>query len=234
MPQTMEQETPGPVSAPPGSPLSRPGGLRKEGISPPMLDVPHNSQAPVRAVHFRDVADEKPSHWPYGWSPISPAHPVSSPGGGSGFADDPVDEPLLVPPLPDGGPGVKHLFVAWTRHDVLAALFATAASAAVAAAKTTFAVLLGQVFQAIADFGSGATSAPETVRRVATWCLALTGLGVGTAVFSGLLMAGWIVHGETRARSVRLRLFQALLAKDMVWFDTRRGGMASLMTEQDA
>lgn len=122
--------------------------------------------------------------------------------------------------------------MARTRQDVSVALFATAASAAVAAAKTTYALLLGEIFQVITNYGSGTLSAHDTLQQVVTWCLALTALGIGMAVFSSLLMMLWILNGETRARTVRIRLFQALLAKDMTWFDTRRGSIASLMTEQ--
>ncbi|KAL1895694.1 ATP-dependent permease [Sporothrix stenoceras] len=128
--------------------------------------------------------------------------------------------------------GLSHLFVAHTCQDMFICLLATAASAAVAAAKTAYALLLGQIFQVISDYGSGTLSAHDTLREVGKWCLVLTALGIGMAVCASLLMGLWIVHGEARARTVRLRLFGSLLSKEMAWFDTRGGGMASLMTEQ--
>lgn len=129
--------------------------------------------------------------------------------------------------------GVRHLFVAWTRGELPVILLAAAASAVVAGAKTSYALILGEIFQAISNFGSGTSSVHTTIHTISTWCLGLVGLGVGKALFSFLLMILWITHGESRARSVRLQLFQSLLAKEMAWFDTRRGGMSSLMTEQN-
>ncbi|EPE08522.1 multidrug resistance protein [Ophiostoma piceae UAMH 11346] len=128
--------------------------------------------------------------------------------------------------------GFKHLFVAATKQDISIFIFATAASAAVAAAKTVYALFLGEIFQVVTNFGSGTLTPAETLRQVSKGCLELTVLGIGMSVAASFLMSLWIVNGETRARTVRLRLFRALLDKEMVWFDTRRGGMASLMTEQ--
>ncbi|CAK7225247.1 ATP-dependent permease [Sporothrix eucalyptigena] len=226
------------------------GSIRKETISYPMPLSP----AMVRSIRIQDI-EEKPrivhieaphssSSSPKGASsslqPPSRVHHNSHNSHDSGLPNSSSlakDEPPPVDPQPalpskEKQPGLAHLFVACTRQDVLVAVLATSASAAVAAAKTAYALLLGETFQAITDYGSGSLSAHNTLHQVGRWCLWLTVLGVGMAIFSALLMALWIVHGETRARTVRLKLFQSLLAKDMAWFDKRGGGMASLMTEQ--
>ncbi|EFX02238.1 ABC a-pheromone efflux pump [Grosmannia clavigera kw1407] len=152
---------------------------------------------------------------------------------------EPVTESLPLENLHTTGPAgdhaasVQHLFVAWTCGELSILVPAVAASAVVAGAKTAYALILGEIFQTISDFGSGRVSVHDTVRTISTWCLGLVGLGAGKALISFLMMVMWITHGESRARSVRLQLFQSLLEKEMAWFDTRRGGMSSLMTEQN-
>lgn len=230
--------------------------IRKDCISYPMLEPP--SPATVRSVRIQDV-DEKPrivhlepphrrqqqtlprsSCTPTRPSPYCPYCPYTSHDGihsVSFLPGDPSQEPTLSKKTKEKEKkektaGLAHLFVARTHQDIIIALLATAASAAVAAVKTAYALLLGQIFQVISDYGSGTLSAHDTLTEVGKWCLGLTALGVGMAVCAALLMGLWIVHGEARARTVRLRLFQSLLGKEMAWFDTRGGGMASLMTEQ--
>ncbi|CAK7218354.1 ATP-dependent permease [Sporothrix bragantina] len=229
----------------------RGSSIRKDSISYPMLETP--TPAFVRSVRIQDF-EEKPRivhiEAPNSSSPTTPTATRQPPhrphiqndSHGSfsqSLSSVPKDGRSVTPPPPTPPPrkekpaGLAHLFVARTRQDIIVVLFATSASAAVAAAKTAYALVLGEIFQVITDYGSGTLLAHDTLHQVGRWCLWLTVLGVAMAVFSALLMGLWIVHGETRARTVRRRLFKALLSKEMAWFDTRRGGgMASLMTEQ--
>ncbi|CAK7566305.1 MAG: ATP-dependent permease [Sporothrix epigloea] len=219
--------------------------IRKDSISYPMLEVP----APiyVRSVRIDNVQDRPrlvkiDVHKLASSTPPTaqqPCRPHSHHASHSSLAQSPSSAPPDCDSLSSSSAskektaGLVHLFVASTRQDGVIILSATAASAAVAACKTAYALILGQVFQVITDYGSGAFPAHEALQRVGRWCLWLAVLGVGMAVCSALLMGLWIVHGETRARKVRRCLFDALLVKDMAWFDTRRGGgVASLMTEQ--
>ncbi|CAK7267785.1 ATP-dependent permease [Sporothrix epigloea] len=208
--------------------------IRKESISYPMLETP--TPAHLRSARAEDVRDVKDG-LRLATSDARDASklatlPLYTPH--DSITQSASPSPTAAPPAStEKTAGLVHLFVAGTRQDSVIALAATLASAAVAACKTAYALILGNVFQVISDYGSGALSAHETLHTVGRWCLWLTVLGLGMAIFSALLMGLWIVHGEARARRVRRRLFDALLAKDLAWFDTRRGGgVASLMTEQ--
>ncbi|CAK7272088.1 ATP-dependent permease [Sporothrix epigloea] len=220
--------------------------IRKDSISYPMLEVPVPTY--VRSVRIENMEDRPrlvkidahklaSSTPPTAQQPCRPHGHHASHGSlaqSTSSAPRDCDSPSSSSSATkEKTAGLVHLFVASSRQDGFIILSATAASAAVAACKTAYALILGKVFQVITDYGSGAFPAHETLHQVGRWCLWLTVLGVGMAVCSALLMGLWIVHGETRARKVRRCLFDALLAKDMAWFDTRRGGgVASLMTEQ--
>lgn len=127
---------------------------------------------------------------------------------------------------------MRHLFVAWSRGELTLLLLAIALSGVVAGAKTVYTLILGSIFEVFAEYGSGTRTGASMVHSVSTWCLGLVGLGLGKALFSSLLMALWITHGEARVCSVRQLLFRSLLSKEMGWFDTRGGGISGLMTEQ--
>ena len=46
---------------------------------------------------------------------------------------------------------------------------------------------------------------------------------------SSTFYALFLVFGELQARSARERMFEALLQKDIAWYDTRKGGVAALL-----
>ena len=121
------------------------------------------------------------------------------------------------------------LFVFWEPRELVVLLPAALAALLVAGAKVLFAVVLGMIFQETANLGSGVITADEGLSRVAVLSLALSGVGLLKAVSAAFFMAHWILHGESRARTARRRLFQSLLRKPMSWFDSRREGTASIL-----
>lgn len=134
--------------------------------------------------------------------------------------------------VPPEEASLEHLFVFWSSRELAVFLVAVLAAAGVAGAKTAYALILGQFFDFITQFGSGAATSEQTVSRVGTYCLVLTGLGAAKALLSAVFMFLWITHGEVRAKAVRQHLFRSLLYRNMSWFDLRQDGMASLMTAQ--
>src|SRR5512142_443130 len=122
---------------------------------------------------------------------------------------------------PSGTPVFSSLFVFWKPRELAILLPAILASVVVAGAKVAFAVVLGMIFQETANIGSGDITADEGLSRIAILCLALTGTGLLKALSSACFMALWILHGESRARTIWSRLFRSLLHNSMAWFDSR-------------
>ena len=95
--------------------------------------------------------------------------------------------------------------------------------------KPSLAIFLGKIFTAMAYFGSGTANAKETLHEISIWCIALAALGFAIFLCEGGMLAGWIVFGERQARTVRQRMFTAMLDKDMEWYDLREDGMGSFL-----
>lgn len=89
--------------------------------------------------------------------------------------------------------------------------------------------LLGKIFRAFADFGSGETNAMILKQEVTKYSTYLTGLGVIAWLFhSGSYMA-WMMFGEMAARNCRETIFKSLLHKNMTWFDRQTNGISALL-----
>ena len=123
----------------------------------------------------------------------------------------------------------KDLF-AFTKLSHGGPLLAALVSSAIAACfKVALAVVLGQVFDLIGEFGSGTRSGQSTMVHVARWTLIIFGLGVGNWIANSAFLALWIMFGELQASSVREDTFHSLLSKDMAWFDSQDQGVSSLL-----
>ena len=92
------------------------------------------------------------------------------------------------------------------------------------------AIFLGKIFDYFTIFGAGEISGSDLVGKVSVYGIALAGLGLA----SGLLNAGyfmfWLLFGELQAKSVRDKLFDGMLEKDMAWYDMRKDGIDTLMS----
>ncbi|KAK5992982.1 Alpha-factor-transporting ATPase [Cladobotryum mycophilum] len=123
----------------------------------------------------------------------------------------------------------KHLF-AFTKKKhagpLVAALLSSAFSAAL---KTVLAIILGKIFDIVADFGNGKKDGKDTLTNVSQWCLVLVGLGIGNWLASSAFLASWVVFGELQANSVREDVFSSLLSRGMAWFDSLYQGISSLL-----
>jgi ATP-binding cassette subfamily B (MDR/TAP) protein 1 len=123
----------------------------------------------------------------------------------------------------------KDLF-AFTKLSHSGPLLAALMSSAIAACfKVALAVVLGQVFDLIGEFGSGTRSGHSTMIHVARWTLIIFGLGIGNWIAHSAFLALWIMFGELQASSVREDTFHSLLSKDMSWFDSQDQGVSSLL-----
>ncbi|MBN6743362.1 hypothetical protein JKG47_23470, partial [Acidithiobacillus sp. MC6.1] len=61
------------------------------------------------------------------------------------------------------------------------------------------AIIFGQLFNALTDYGAGAVDAEQMLHRVSTWCIALTALGAATWIFEWAFLSLWLVFGELQA-----------------------------------
>lgn len=91
------------------------------------------------------------------------------------------------------------------------------------------AILIGNIFGVISEFGSGQLSGPDTLAQVSSWCVILTLIGGAGWIVNLAFMFSWILFSELQAKNIRQRMFSALLRKDMKWFDCQEDGVASLL-----
>ncbi|KAI1086788.1 P-loop containing nucleoside triphosphate hydrolase protein [Rostrohypoxylon terebratum] len=126
-------------------------------------------------------------------------------------------------------PSLKHLFAltSW-RHcgPLTAGIISSIFSGAL---RTSTAILIGNIFGVISEFGSGQLSGPDTLARVSSWCVILTLVGGAGWIVNFAFMFSWILFSELQAKNIRQRMFRALLRKDMRWFDSQEDGVASLL-----
>lgn len=114
----------------------------------------------------------------------------------------------------------SHLF------PLLAALTLSVASGIIIPALALF---LGKVFDSFTSFGAGAISGSSLIRKVSKNAVGLAGLGCASWLLNGCYFMAWLVFGELQAKSVRDRLFDGMLQKDMEWYDMRKAGVGALM-----
>jgi ATP-binding cassette subfamily B (MDR/TAP) protein 1 len=96
--------------------------------------------------------------------------------------------------------------------------------------KPTSAIIFGQLFNALTDYGAGAVDASVMLDRISKWCIALTALGGATWILEWALLSLWLIFGEIQAKSIRQRMFAGMLEKNIEWYDLREDGIASLLS----
>lgn len=109
---------------------------------------------------------------------------------------------------------------------LLIALFLSIVSGIVMPAMSIF---LGKLFNSFAEFGGGKISGQQLLSNVSIDCIALVGIGAAGWLFNGGFFMFWLVFGELQAQSVRKKLFDGLMQKDMEWYDMRKNGVGGLI-----
>ncbi|KAH7078401.1 P-loop containing nucleoside triphosphate hydrolase protein [Paraphoma chrysanthemicola] len=125
--------------------------------------------------------------------------------------------------------GWKALFGFTTKKHL--PIFSGALLCAVVAAASlpVFAVMYGLIFQKYTDFGSGKIGSAVYRSDVTRYCLILTGVAALNWLANSVYFSFFITFGEIQARSARNRIFDALITKDMAWYDTRETGTVAFL-----
>ncbi|KAL6716564.1 ATP-dependent permease [Lecanora helva] len=111
---------------------------------------------------------------------------------------------------------------------VLAILLSVASGVMIPA----LAIFLGKVFDLFTTFGAGEISGSDLLRKVSKYGLELTGLGCASGALNAIFFGLWVFFGELQAKSVRAKLFDAMLTKDLDWYDMRKAGIETLISRQ--
>jgi ATP-binding cassette subfamily B (MDR/TAP) protein 1 len=123
----------------------------------------------------------------------------------------------------------RHLFPFTRWNHAGPFIAALIASAAFAAIKSVYPIILGKIFDIVSDFGAGHRSGSETLDKISHWGLILIGLGIANWASSTAFLLLWVVFGELQANSVRHDIFKSLLSKKLSWFDSLPQGISSLL-----
>lgn len=128
----------------------------------------------------------------------------------------------------------KHLFTftEWKHFSIL--VLAVVAACICAAVKTGYALILGQIFQVIADYGSGILDDADALSQTSRWCVILCCVGLGALGANASLMSSWILFGEFQARQARQNIFQDLLHQRMSWYDCQADGTPSILVRVES
>jgi ATP-binding cassette subfamily B (MDR/TAP) protein 1 len=125
--------------------------------------------------------------------------------------------------------GWKALFAFTTKKHL--PLFSGAIFSASIAAATlpVFAIVYGLIFRDYTDYGVGKISSNALRDSVTRYCLILTGIATLNWMANSFYFFFFLTFGELQARSARDKIFEALIRKDMAWFDTRETGIAAIL-----
>ncbi|KAF2140981.1 uncharacterized protein K452DRAFT_319263 [Aplosporella prunicola CBS 121167] len=123
----------------------------------------------------------------------------------------------------------KDLFNFTTRRHIplLVTAFILAVFAGVAVPADAY--LMGKLFDTFSKHASGAYTSEKLKDDVSKYCLYLAALALGNWVVNTLFYASWMMFGELQARSARERIFEALLKRNIEWFDKRKNGIGAMV-----
>ncbi|KAF1838803.1 multidrug resistance protein 2 [Decorospora gaudefroyi] len=125
--------------------------------------------------------------------------------------------------------GLKALFGFTTKQHLPVILGAVIAAAIAAISMPVFAIIYGFIFREYTSYGAGTTDGDELISNVTKLCIILTGIATLSWVANSVYFFFCLIFGELQARSARTRIFDALIQKDMAWYDMRENGVAAFL-----
>lgn len=123
----------------------------------------------------------------------------------------------------------KSLFNFTSKAHFLPLVLGTFLSVASGILVPALAIFLGRIFDSFSDFGAGVLSGSGLTERVSTNAVSILGLGAASWVLNSGFFMFWLLFGELQAKSVRDRLYDGMLQKEMAWYDMRKAGINTLI-----
>ncbi|KAG9187631.1 ATP-binding cassette, subfamily B (MDR/TAP), member 1 [Alternaria panax] len=125
--------------------------------------------------------------------------------------------------------GWKTLFTFTTKKHVPVLVGGIVMASLAALTMPVFAILYGLVSGYYTSYGMKEMSSNQFVSNMTKICIILTGIGILNWIANSLYFLLLLIFGELQARSARDRVFDALLKKDMAWFDMRESGITAFL-----
>ncbi|KAJ4578283.1 ATP-dependent permease [Exophiala dermatitidis] len=144
--------------------------------------------------------------------------------------DEPQGGPTARPTSNDGRRQWKLLFSFSRKTHIPIFAVGVLLSAAAGLLQPALAIVFGRYFQAFSDFASEEDDGRTLMDKTMSSVYALLGIGLGTFLSKAGLFASWQTFGELQARSIREQLFQALLDREVEWYEERTTGVGTLLT----
>lgn len=125
--------------------------------------------------------------------------------------------------------GWKALFSFTTKKHLPVLSGALLAALVAAATLPAFAIIYGLIFREYTDYGAGKIDSNRLLRSVTKYCIMLTGVASLNWIANSFYFFLFLTFGELQARSARNRIFDALIKKDMAWYDTLENGITAFL-----
>ncbi|ENI10013.1 hypothetical protein COCC4DRAFT_124719 [Bipolaris maydis ATCC 48331] len=130
--------------------------------------------------------------------------------------------------------GWKVLFSFITTRHVPVVLCGLLSTTVAALTMPAFAVLYGLVFGQYTMYGAGSTDSHTLMVNMTRYCIILAGICTLNWIANSFQYSCFLTFSELQGRSARNRTFEALIKKDMAWFDTRETGTAAFLSTVQA
>ena len=125
--------------------------------------------------------------------------------------------------------GWRSLFIFTTKRHYVTLFFAAAFSGLSGIVMPTVAIVLGRIFDDFTRFGAHQLNRHELISRITTGCLTLVEIASLSWFLNSAFYLLWMVFGELQAKTVRDKLFEGLLNRDIEWYDRRKDGIGALV-----
>lgn len=125
--------------------------------------------------------------------------------------------------------GWKALFGFTTSAHITVLISAFLSAAVAAATLPVFSIIYGLVFGAYSDYGAGKFDGQTLLDKVSRLCVIMAGVAAASWILNSIFFFLFLLFGELQAKSGRIRIFKALIRKDMAWFDMRESGIAAFL-----